>query len=600
VREPVACEIDDICGSRDRAVLERDERLCPLPPVDVGDRDDGAARRFLVDECLLTLENGVYRRPSPSPPTRSSVATARVQTSQYSRQTAKKDRVRRRLALSTLNGARLLMRRPAVLFGLGAVLLVVGFQLWITPSNPPGFHRDEAALSYNAYSISTTLRDEDEGVLPLFFRSFDDYKSPLYPYLLAGVFRITGPDPQVARGLSAVLGLVAVLLLGLLAKRLTASAMIGVVVLVLAGVTPWLFELGRVAIEATTQPLLIASLLLVLLRAWHEKTWTAREGVVVGVVLGLLLYSYTGNRLLAPLLAAGLVVFAGRGRWRWLSAAWTSFAAFLLLLGVYHLRHPGALTARYSATSIARDEPSWPGFVLQAIANWFHDINPWFWATSGDAVPYIHNGGYGSVYAAVVALAITGCVIVLTLRWDDLWWRYVLLALLLAPVPAALTVDRHTAVRLAALPVLGLVLAIPGLEALVGAARRRWIVAFGLGALALTVAFQFVQFLDAYRTRGPARTVLFEAGIKPLLEQAFRTGNPIYIDYDDRGAQAEARWRAAAADLPSDRVRILPDGGIPPRGSLVFGRFQECDYVCRKFARWEHYWLATAIGPRSG
>jgi hypothetical protein len=295
-----------------------------------------------------------------------------------------------------------------------------------------------------------------------------------------------------------------------------------------------------------------------------------------------------------------LGVFAGRARWRWLLAAWGSFAAFLLLLGVYELRHPGALTARYGATTIAREGQSRAWVVLQAIANWFHDINPWYWASTGDPVPYIHNGGYGAMYGAVVALAIVGGAIVLRARREDLWWRYVLLATLLAPIPAALTVDRHTEVRLAALPILGLVLAIPACEALIRAARHRRVLGLAMGALALTVAFQFLQFLDAYRTRGPARLVLFEAGVKPLLEQAFASGKTIYIDYDDRGAQAEARWHAAEAGLPSDRIEILPDGGIPPPGSTVFGRFQECDYVCRKFAHWEHYWLARAIGPRPG
>ena len=504
------------------------------------------------------------------------------------------------LSAAALKHARSIAERPAGLFGLGAVLAVVAFQLWITPSNPPGYHRDEAALSYNAYSISTTLRDEDGGVLPLFFRSFDDYKSPLYPYLLAGVFRLTGPHAQVARGLSAVLGLVAVLLLALLAKRVTGSALIAVVVLVLAGLTPWLFELGRVAIEVSTQPLLVALLLLALERAWRRKRWTIPDGLVVGAVLGLLLYSYTGNRLLAPLLAAGLGVFAGRERWRWLAAAWGSFAVFLLIMGVYALRHPGALTARYGATTIARDEPSRTWIVLQAIANWFHDINPWYWASAGDPAPYIHNGGYGSVYGAVVALAIAGIVIVVIARRGDLWWRYVVVSTLLAPIPAALTVDRHNAIRLAALPVFALVLAIPALEAVIGAARHRRVVGIALGALALTVVFQFVQFLDAYRTRGPARVVLFEAGVRPLLGQAFESGKAIYIDYDDRGAQAEARWHAAEAGLPPDRIRILADGGIPPPGSMVFGRSQECDYVCRKFADWEEYWLARAIGPRPG
>jgi hypothetical protein len=509
-------------------------------------------------------------------------------------------RARGRLAAAALNHALSVVERPAALFGLGAVLAVVAFQLWITPSNPPGYHRDEAALSYNAYSVSTSLRDEDGGVLPLFFRSFDDYKSPLYPYLLAGVFRLTGPYAEVARGLAAVLGLVAVALLGFLAKRVTGSTMIGVVVLVLAGITPWLFELGRVALEVSTQPLLVALLLLALERAWRRKGWTILDGLVVGAVLGLLLYSYTGNRLLAPLLAAALGVFAGRGRWRWLLAAWGSFAAFLLLLGVYELRHPGALTARYEATTIAREGQSWTWVVLQAIANWFHDINPWHWVRAGDPAPYVHNGGYGALYGAVVALGLAGSVIVFIARREDLWWRYVLLATVLAPIPAALTVDRHNAIRLAALPVLSLVLAIPALEALIAAARHRRVVGLAMGALAVTVAFQFLQFLDAYRTRGPARLVLFEAGVKPLLEPAFASGETIYIDYDDRGAQVQARWHAAEAGLPADRIKILPDGGIPPPGSTVFGLFQECDYVCRKFARWELYWLARAIGPPSG
>ena len=487
-----------------------------------------------------------------------------------------------------------------MLLGLGALVAVIAFQLWIDPSNPPGYHRDEASLSYNAYSIATSLRDEDGGFMPLFFRSFGDYKSPVYPYVLAGVFRITGPHAEVARGLSAVLVLAAVLLLGLLARRLTGNAVVSVAVMVFAGVTPWLFELGRVALEVSTQPLLVTVLLLSLATIWQTQRWTVSRGLGIGVILGLLLYSYTGSRLLAPLFAGALLVFAGRGRWRWLLAAWGSFAAFGLVLGVYALRHPGALTARYEATTIARDQRSDLWIVLQAIANWFHDINPWHWATAGDPAPYVHNGGYAAMYGAVVALALAGSLIVLTRHRQDLWWRYVLVATVLAPIPAALTVDRHNAIRLAALPVLGLVLAIPALETLLTAHRHRLLARLAIGVLAITVAVQFVQFLDSYRTRGPARLVLFDAGVKPLLARAFASGKTIYIDYDDRGAQAQARWHAAESGVPADRVEILPDGGIPPRGSTVFGLFQECDYVCRKFARWEHYWLATAIGPHPG
>jgi hypothetical protein len=461
---------------------------------------------------------------------------------------------------------RSLADRPALLLGLGAIFAIAAFHLWISPSNPPGYHRDEAALSLNAYTLSTGLRDEDGARFPLFFRSFDDYKSPVYPYLLATVFKVTGPDQSVARGLSAALVLAAVLLLGLLAFRLTRSLLVATIVIVLGGLTPWLFELGRMAIEATTQPLLVVLLLLWLERVARSGAYRTRQGVPAGVLIGLVTYSYTGSRLLGPLFALALVVFAGRGRWRFVAAAWATFAVALVPIGVYAIRHPGNLTARFEATTIARDGLSAPRVVLQAIGNWFRDIDPWHWVTAGDPAPYIHNGGYGALFATVVLLALAGAVLVLLRQRDDLWWRYVLLATLLVPVPAALTVDRYNAIRLATLPIFALVLATPALAALLGALRTSWPARVAVAGLALAVGVQFVQFLDSYRTRGPARLVLFEAGVEPLLRGPLASGEPIYVDFDDRGAQAMARWRAAVAGVPQDRIVILPDGGIPPPG----------------------------------
>ena len=359
----------------------------------------------------------------------------------------------------------------------------------------------------------------------------------------------------------------------------------------LAGLTPWLFELGRIAVEASTQPLVLVLLLLALHRASRSGTYRVTDGILVGVLLGLLTYSYTGSRLLGPLLAAALVVFGGAGRWRFVLSAWATFALALVPMGVFALRHPGALTSRYEATTIARDGLSGMRLVLQAIANWFHDIDPWHWATSGDPAPYIHVGGYGALFLAVVALALAGVVIVVREHRTSPWWRFVILATLLAPIPPALTVDRFNAIRLVALPVLLLVLAIPALDVLASAVHHSWPARIAAGVLALSVAIQFADFLDAYRSRGPARVVLYEAGVAPLLAQPFAAGETIYLDYDDRGAHAEARWHAAEAGVTKERVVILPDGGIPPSGSLVFLRFQDCDFPCAETARWEDYRL---------
>lgn len=74
-------------------------------------------------------------------------------------------------------------------------------------------------MSYNAYQLAHHLRDDNGAFLPLYIRSFGDYKSPIYTYSLAAVFRVTGPSKEAARALAAVGVLAGVLLLGLLAYR---------------------------------------------------------------------------------------------------------------------------------------------------------------------------------------------------------------------------------------------------------------------------------------------------------------------------------------------------------------------------------------------
>lgn len=491
------------------------------------------------------------------------------------------------------------LTRPAALVGIGVVLAVAAFHLWITPANPPGFLHDEASSSYSSYRIAESLRDQDGALLPLYIPSFGDYKGPVFLYSLAAAFRVTGPHSSVARGVAAVSVLAAVLLLGLLARRRTGSAAVAVAIVVLAGLTPWLFELGRVAYEVSMEPLAIVLLLLAVERAWRLRSWGFLSTVPVGLALGLLVYAYTAGRVLGPLYAAALVVFAGRGRWRWVLASWGTFALTLLPLFVYWRRHPGALSARYEATTFVHDDLSLPAIVGKALWNAVRDVNLWHWTVSGDPKPYIHTWGTGSIFASVVLLAAVGAVAVLRSRPRDLWWRYVLILLVLSPIPAALTDDRYYALRLVPLPVLLTVLAIPGVALLLEAARRGPAGKVALAVLGALVAVQFGHFVDVYRWRGQTRTVVFEAGVPQLLGQAFAGGRTVYVDFDDRHAQTFALWYAAEHGIARGRVSILPDGGMPPLGSRVFGAGQECDFACSRIAESAPYWVARTDGSKS-
>jgi hypothetical protein len=70
------------------------------------------------------------------------------------------------------------LKRPEISILGGLVIAICVFQLFSAPTNPPGFHRDEASISYNAFTLSQDLRDQDGARAPLYFVSFDDYKSP--------------------------------------------------------------------------------------------------------------------------------------------------------------------------------------------------------------------------------------------------------------------------------------------------------------------------------------------------------------------------------------------------------------------------------------
>lgn len=349
-------------------------------------------------------------------------------------------------------------------------------------------------------------------------------------------------------------------------------------------------------------------MLLLVLLAVHWRHRSTRplvlRALAVGLPLGLLAYVYAAGRLLAPLYALALLVFAGRGRWRWLLSCWAAFAAALVPLGAYWLRHPGSLTARYQDTTFIHAGMPIPTIAKDAVWNYLRDVSLWHWVVSGDPKPYIHTWGAGQLFGSVVVLAAAGAVIVLRRRPVDRWWLYVLAALLVSPVPAALTVDRHHALRLLPLPVLLLVIAIPGIEWLFRRARcgsRTGLAARVVAAvLLLGVAAQFAWFEHEFRSRGPNRTEFFEAQVPALLDRVFAAGGPVYIDFDDRYAQTVARWYAVTHRLPAQLASILPDGGIPPAGSMVFGRTQACDYVCTQLAAADTFWIAKAVGPKAG
>ena len=476
----------------------------------------------------------------------------------------------------------------------GVLLAVVAFQLWISPHNPPGFHHDEAAFALNAYTIAHHLRDQNGALLPIVIPSYGDYKTATFSYVLAPAIRILGPKDSTARLVAALFGLAAIAALGVLGYR-RAGPRVGFAIVVLAGLTPWLFQLGRVAYDTSMFPFATA-LVLVAVDFWSRSCraiWL--RSLALGSALGFLTYAYGAGRLFAPLLATALLVFVRRVPWRSIAGAWLVYGVFLLPLAVYRLRHPAGLSARYHATTFVEPGMSLPGIVGHAVVNALDDLDLWHWLVSGDRKPYVDVWGAPQLLAVGVLLAVAGVAEIARRRRGDRFWLYVLLATALASVPASLTVDRHDALRLSALPVCLLALAIPGVEWVLRLGRASLI----LGVLAVAAVAEWAFFVSVYSDRGSVdRATVFETDVPALVARGLADGRTIYVDHDDPYALTMGQWYAVSHGLPQSRVVRLGDGAIPAAGSMVLGRTQACDYVCVQLAEADSFWLARAAGPK--
>jgi 4-amino-4-deoxy-L-arabinose transferase-like glycosyltransferase len=471
-------------------------------------------------------------------------------------------------------------------------LLVVAAYFAGIPKNPPGFFIDEASIAYNAHTISREGRDEHGQTFPLYFRAFGEYKSPVYIYLLAALFRFTGPSVFVARMLSAVVGLIAALLLGLLAARITQRRWAGLLVFVVALLTPWMFEISRLVFEVSIFPALLSGFLLLLYKASRREEWSWRIAVGLGVLLGLMTYTYAIGRVLAPLFALGLAFFFTRRRWRGVVLTWVVFGVMLLPLTVFTVRHPGALGERFKYVSYVKPGDSRTEIVFRFIKNYARDFSPSSWLIAGDPEPRHHLPGMGSLLAGVVILGVLGLVLVLLRYRREAWWRFVLYGLAVSAIPASLTLDHFHTLRLMGLPVFLLVLATPAIEFLYregqedkvqarterGAARgprqsaRRVVLAV---LLALTIV-QGAIFQWQFHT-APPRVDAFDSYYPEVLNAALaQPERPVYLLDKTPAAYMYAFWYATLRGLDLNNFQRANRDAPPPAGAVVISHESPC------------------------
>ena len=468
------------------------------------------------------------------------------------------------------------------LSGRGLLVALVAFAILVLivqfnglTDRPTGFYLDESSFSWNAWSLVATGADEHGRPWPIFFESFGDWKTAPYIYMLATVFAITGPSILAARVLSASVGVIAVAALGALAYRMTGRPVVAVLTAAMTLLLPWTFEPTRLALEVAVMPALVGGFLLALhARPPGSSRWSM---VLLAAILALLTYTYTLGRLLGPLLALGLLVYASRDRWRAIAGTWLVYGLLLVPFFLFNLLTPDALLVRLNeAGYLGRPLPEVAGtFVAQLLGN----LDPYRLLVTGDPNDRHHVPDIGgSMLVGVLGFVLIGIGLAIRRFATDPFLRYLVFGLVVSFIPASLTLEPFHVHRLIAVPVFAIALTIPAQEWLLagsgGSSAMRKAV---FGALALAVVVQGIWFQVRYDEVARNRGGWFDAEYPRLLDAAFATGaDRIYLEDGIVPTYVHGYWYGALRGIGTGRFVHLPRDARAPSGAVVLSSVTDC------------------------
>jgi len=160
---------------------------------------------------------------------------------------------------------------------------------------PPCINADEAAFGYNAYSILKTGKDEYGAFLPLRFKSFEDFKLPLYTYLSVPFVALFGLNDFSTRALNIVIGISLIPLIFFIVKELFNDEKIALLASFLTSLSPGVYILSRHAHEGVLSAFFIMLTFLFLVK--YIKTNSMYYLLLTNLSLLGSSYSYQNGRV---------------------------------------------------------------------------------------------------------------------------------------------------------------------------------------------------------------------------------------------------------------------------------------------------------------
>jgi len=402
--------------------------------------------------------------------------------------------------------------------GLITVLALV-LRLVALDKFPYGFHFDEAKAAWNAVSIATTGMDDHSNKLPLYYDSFGDFRPTGIIYLLIPFVTALGRNLWAVRLPAAILGGLSVVGIYWLMQELIKDnkERMGLWAAFFLAINPWHVNVSRATSEVIVAMFLTIWGLFFLIKAIRTNSY--KWAIAAVGAMGLSYLFYHSIRILGPIFGIITLGYFGIFEKYKLKMRWAIVAVMVLTVMSLVLMAGPEAKSRLGQVSITSDfkilyetqkGPNEAGANNVLVARAFHNrltvtgrrlaeeyfsyfgsdflvgrtAKPLRYVTMNmGLITYIE---FGLIFLGVAA----------TVKRKGLRWAW--MGLLLAPLPAAVTLEDVPNLHRSMMMVPFLVLIMAGGMVFLIENSRKWVVAINLCLLAAN----YVYYLHFYYNHG--------------------------------------------------------------------------------------------------
>lgn len=451
------------------------------------------------------------------------------------------------------------MKRGKIIISLLIILVVAAaFRFWkITTLHCMNW--DEATFLFNAHSIATNLRDEYGVFLPFQFKSIGDYKFPLFIYMMAPLTKIIGTTVFTVRVIPATLGVVATLVIYKITELVTKNRLTAVISAAMLAISPWHLQFTRDGADVGVSTFFTLLGTYLLLRAIIKN----KSYLPAALVFAVSLYTYFGERVFIPLfvtatfwffknkiiknkkhfkkglvfffialIPAGIIMLSSGDQNKFLNTTlfgYTRSQEYVQTLLTEDYRSKLLLNLFHSDIS---DK------VLAVADHYLNHFSPSFLFTEGppDGRQYIL--GMGMLYLFDLPLILMGLYKVLKGERSQ---KIILLWLLVAPIPAAITRDVVHARRAINMLYPLIILSATGLTELILIKNKKLrftILSVFMGLLVYGVSFYILSYSIFTPLRTEVGSAGWQCGYKALIDyiESIKSGyDKVVIDTSYQG-----------------------------------------------------------------